>query len=296
MGCVITSEPTSNRSTARNCGLSSRRGLFLKTMTSRGWPTSWSTWVSTAPKNFPHEDLVKFLQSTGMRFGADVNARTGFDETTYMLTIPTDKPELVEKSFQVLEDWAHNITFDPEEVEKERGVIMEEWRLRRGAGARINDKLFPLLLEGSRYADRLPIGKTEVIQNFKHERLKQFYTDWYRPDLMAVVAVGDFDKAAIEGMIKARFGPIPAAPKTARERKAYDIPDHPGALFAILADKEMTTTSVEIDNLLPASEEGTVKAYRESLVNRLFSDHDVRPVFRNRSKAGSAVRRRIGVP
>ena len=222
-------------------------------------------------KNFPHEDLVKFLQSTGMRFGADVNAGTGFDETTYMLTIPTDKPDIVEKSFQVLEDWAHNVTFDPEEVEKERGVIMEEWRLRRGAGARMNDKLFPLLLEGSRYADRLPIGKTEVIQNFKPDRLKQFYTDWYRPDLMAVVAVGDFDKAAIEGMIKAHFAPIPAAPKTARERKVYDIPDHSGALFAILADKEMTTTSVEIDNLLPASEQGTVKAYRQDLVNRLFS-------------------------
>ena len=222
-------------------------------------------------KNFPHEDLVKFLQSTGMRFGADVNASTGFDETTYILTIPTDKPEIVEKSFQVLEDWAHNVTFDPDEVEKERGVIMEEWRLRRGAGARVNDKLYPLLLEGSRYADRLPIGKTEVIQNFKHDRLKQFYTDWYRPDLMAVVAVGDFDKAAIEGMIKAHFAPIPAAPKTARERKVYDIPDHKGALFAILSDKEMTTTSVEMDNLLPARERETVGAYRQTLVNRLFS-------------------------
>ena len=222
-------------------------------------------------KNFPHEDLVKFLQSTGMRFGADVNASTGFDETTYMLTIPTDKSELIEKSFQVLEDWAHNITFDPGEVDKERGVIMEEWRLRRGAGARVNDKLFPLLLEGSRYADRIPIGKTDVIQNFKHDRLKQFYTDWYRPDLMAVVAVGDFDKTAIEGMIKAHFAPIPEAPKTAKERKVYDIPDHPGALFAILADKEMTTTSIEMDNLLPASEQGTVRAYRQTLVNRLFS-------------------------
>ena len=222
-------------------------------------------------KNFPHEDLVKFLQSTGMRFGADVNAGTGFDETTYMLTIPTDKPDIVEQSFQVLEDWAHNVTFDPAEVDKERGVIMEEWRLGRGVGARINDKLFPLLLAGSRYGDRLPIGKTEVIQNFKHDRLKQFYADWYRPDLMAVVAVGDFDKSAIEGKIKAHFAPIPAAPRTARERKAYDIPDHSGALFAILADKEMTTTSVEIDNLLPAREQGTVNAYRQSLVNRLFS-------------------------
>src|SRR5436190_732127 len=222
-------------------------------------------------KNFPHEDLVKFLQSTGMRFGADVNAGTSFDETTYMLTIPTDKPEIVEKSIQVLEDWAHNMSFDPAEVDKERGVIMEEWRLRRGAGARVNDKLYPLLLAGSRYADRIPIGKTEVIQNFKQDRLKQFYADWYRPDLMAVVAVGDFDKTAIEGKIKSHFAPIPAAPKTAKERKVFDIPDHKGALFALISDKELTTTSIEMDHLLPASEQGNVRAYRQSLVNRLFS-------------------------
>src|SRR5678816_1169358 len=123
-------------------------------------------------KNFPGEDVVKFLQSLGMRFGADVNAATGFDETTYRLTVPTDKPEVLDKSFLVLEDWAHNVTFETAEVEKERGVILEEWRLRRGAGARITDKLLPLLLEGSRYGDRLPIGKTEVIQNFKIDRLK----------------------------------------------------------------------------------------------------------------------------
>ena len=222
-------------------------------------------------KNFPGEEVVKFLQSTGMRFGADVNASTSFDETIYMLTVPTDKPDILEKSFLVLEDWAHNVTFDPAEVEKERAVIMEEWRLRRGAGARTSDKLFPLLLEGSRYADRIPIGKTDVIQNFKVERLKQFYTDWYRPDLMAVVAVGDFDKAAIETAIKAHFGSIPAAPRTARERKVYDIPDHDGALFAILADKETTTTSVEMDNLLPRSPQETVGAYRQHIVDDLFS-------------------------
>src|SRR5262245_24607724 len=122
-------------------------------------------------KNFPGEEVVKFLQATGMRFGADVNASTSFDETIYTLTVPTDKPDIMEKSFLVLEDWAHNIAFDPAEVEKERGVVMEEWRLRRGAGARTTDKLFPLLLEGSRYADRIPIGKTDVIQNFKVERL-----------------------------------------------------------------------------------------------------------------------------
>ena len=221
-------------------------------------------------KNFPGEEVVKFLQSIGMRFGADVNAATGFDETTYRLTVPTDRLEILDKGFLVLEDWAHNLTFEPAEVEKERGVILEEWRLRRGADARTTDKLFPLLLEGSRYADRIPIGKTEVIQNFKIERLKQFYTDWYRPDLMAVVAVGDFDKVAVEGMIKAHFGSIPAA-QSPKERKVYDIPDHDGALFAILTDKEETSTSVSLDTLLPASEQATVRSYRQHIVDGLFS-------------------------
>jgi zinc protease len=221
-------------------------------------------------KNFPGEEVVKFLQSTGMRFGADVNASTGFDETTYMLTVPTDKPEILEKSFLVLEDWAHNVTFDNAEVEKERGVILEEWRLRRGAGARMTDKLFPLLLEGSRYADRLPIGKTDIIQNAKTERLKQYYADWYRPNLMAVVVVGDIDKAAVEALIKKHFGPL-TNPANSRERKIFDIPDHDGAIFAILSDKEATSTGFEIGNLLPARGQSTVGDYRQHMVDALFS-------------------------
>src|SRR6266496_2345354 len=136
-------------------------------------------------QHFPKDDLVHFIESLGMRFGADLNAYTSFDETVYMLQVPTDKPEVMDKALLVLEDWAHNVSFDTAEIEKERGVVMEEWRLRRGAGARIQDKLFPVLLKGSRYADRIPIGKTEIIQNFKPETLKRFYKDWYRPDLMA---------------------------------------------------------------------------------------------------------------
>ena len=136
-------------------------------------------------KNFPKSDIVTFMESIGMRFGPSVNAFTSFDETVYMLQIPTDKPEVIDRSLLILEDWAHNVTFDPVEIDKERGVIMEEWRLRRGAQARMQDEQFPVLLKGSRYAERMPIGKTDVIQTFKHERLKQFYADWYRPDLMA---------------------------------------------------------------------------------------------------------------
>jgi zinc protease len=221
-------------------------------------------------QHFPKNEIIKFIESLGMRFGADLNAYTSFDETVYMLQVPTDKPEVMDKALLVLEDWAHNVSFDTQEIEKERGVVMEEWRLRRGAGARTTDRLFPILLKGSRYADRIPIGKPEIIQNFKPETLKKFYKDWYRPDLMAVVAVGDFDKAAVEALIKAHFGSIPAA-TSPRPRPTYDVPDHDGSVYAITTDKEMTTTSVSIENVLPARKQGNFGAYRQDIVDSVFS-------------------------
>jgi zinc protease len=221
-------------------------------------------------QHFPKQDLVQFIESLGMRFGADLNAYTSFDETVYMLTVPTDKPEAIDRALLILEDWAHNVSFDAAEIEKERGVVMEEWRLGRGAGSRMRDKTFPIMFKGSRYADRLPIGKPEIIQGGKAERLKKFYTDWYRPDLMAVVAVGDFDKAAIEKLVTAHFASIPAATNP-RPRPTYDIPDHPGTVYAIATDKEATNTTVEVDNILPARPEGLIGAYRQKTVDRLFS-------------------------
>ncbi|HEU4388392.1 MAG TPA: insulinase family protein [Blastocatellia bacterium] len=221
-------------------------------------------------QHFPKDDLIQFIESLGMRFGADLNAGTSFDETVYMLQVPTDKPEVIDRALLILEDWAHNVTFDPAEIDKERGVVMEEWRSSRGAGARIGDRLLPLLLKGSRYAERIPIGKPEIIQGAKPERLKKFYTDWYRPDLMAVVAVGDFDKAAVEKMITSHFASIPMA-KSPRPRPEIDIPDRPEPVYAVVTDKETTRTTVEIDTLLPALPEGTVGVYRQKTVNRLFS-------------------------
>ena len=135
-----------------------------------------------------------------MRFGSDLNAFTSFDETIYVLQIPMDSAAILDNAFLILEDWAHNVTFDPKAIDKERGIIVEEWRLGQGAAARMRDKQIPILLAGSRYAERLPDGKKEVIETFAHDTLKRFYRTWYRPNLMAVVAVGDFDKARIEGL------------------------------------------------------------------------------------------------
>jgi len=221
-------------------------------------------------KHFPKQETVKFLESIGMRFGPSVNAFTSFDETVYMLQVPTDKPDVLDKAFLILEDWAHNVSFDDTEIDKERGVITEEWRLRRGAGARMQDKQFPILFKGSKYAERLPIGDMEVVQSFKHERLRKFYEDWYRPELMAVVAVGDFDKAAIEALVKQHFETIPKSPAT-KLRPAFNVPEQPATLYAIATDKEASGTSVSVYSKMPARDQTTIGAYREQMVERLFA-------------------------
>src|SRR5690606_5413897 len=138
-------------------------------------------------------------------FGADLNAYTSFDETVYILPIPTENKENVEKGFQILEDWASTVAFDDEEVDKERGVVLEESRIGKGANDRMSKITYPKIFAGSRYAERLPIGKEEILKTFKYDALKRFYRDWYRPDLMAVVVVGDIDPAEAESYIRKHF-------------------------------------------------------------------------------------------
>ena len=221
-------------------------------------------------KRFAKDEIVKFMESIGMRFGPSLNAFTSFDETVYMLQVPTDKPEVLSKAFMILEDWAHYLSFDPKEIDKERGVIVEEWRLGRGADARMQDTQLPVLLKGSRYAERLPIGKKEIIESFKHDALKRFYSDWYRPDLMAVIAVGDFDKSAVESLIREGFASLPPV-SAPRLRPTYGVPDHPETLYTIATDKEATMTTVAVYNKLPLHDPATVGAYRQEIVQQLYT-------------------------
>ena len=221
-------------------------------------------------KHFKKQELIDYLESIGMRFGPDINAYTSFDETVYMIEVPTDSSEMIKKGFQILEDWAHNLSFDSVEVDKERGVVIEEWRLGRGANARIRDKQFPVLLKDSRYAKRLPIGKKDILENFKHNTLIGFYKDWYRPDLMAVVAVGDFNKEWIEKLIKQHFSNI-KNPQNERERKTYSVPDNDSTLFSIVTDPEATSTQISLYYKLPVPPQATVKDYRQSLVEQLYN-------------------------
>ena len=196
-------------------------------------------------KHFEKNDLIKYLQSIGVKFGPDLNAYTSFDETVYMLTIPSDSAELVDKGFLVMEDWAFNQTLDPEEIDKERGVVIEEWRLGQGPWQRMLDKMLPVVFKDSRYAERLPIGKKEVIENFDHAVLKAFYTDWYRPDLMALVVVGDIDADLAEKKIKEHFS-TQQNPADAKERLEYPVPDHEGTLVNIATDPEAPVTLVRL--------------------------------------------------
>jgi zinc protease len=219
--------------------------------------------------HFAKNDLVKYLQSIGVRFGADLNAYTSFDETVYILPVPTDTARIVEQAFTILEDWAHGQTFDSTEVMSERGVVREEWRGRRGASDRMLRQWLPVAFKGSRYAERLPIGTEESIMAVTPSKLRAFYRDWYRPDLMAVIAVGDFDPAQIEAQIKQHFSGIPRR-ADAPSRKLYDVPANKTPLVAIANDKEATSSSVNLLFKLPASTTRTVGDYRRDLIEQLY--------------------------
>jgi len=220
-------------------------------------------------RRFPKQAIVDMLEKSGVQFGADLNAYTSFDETVYTLAVPTDKAGLLDQAVSVLRDWADGVTFDPVEVDKERGVVLEEWRLGRGAAKRIFDKQAPVLFHGSRYADRITIGKPEIIKGASRDTLARFYKDWYRPELMAVVAVGDFDAAAVEAKIKSEFASLKKS-EHPRARSFYPVPPHQAELVSIETDPEATSTAVSIATKMPKRPLVTTRDYRRSLAERLY--------------------------
>ena len=189
-------------------------------------------------KSFPKNEIINFLEKEGIRLGPDINAYTSFDETVYMLQIPTDSVELIDKAFKILEEWASAVSFDKDEIDRERGVVIEEWRLGRGAFQRVMNKHYPVLFHDSRYAKRLPIGEKDILEHCSYETLRSFYRDWYRPDLMAVVAVGDFDKKMIQSMITKHFKKLTNR-KPERPRTIYTIPDNDQTTVSVATDKEL---------------------------------------------------------
>lgn len=223
-------------------------------------------------KNFEKNDLVAYLQSIGVKFGADLNAYTSFDETVYILPIPSDDPEKLEKGFQILEDWAHNTTLSEEGIDGERGVVLEELRLRLGAQDRMQKVTLPKIMYGSKYAERLPIGTKENLENFTYKDVRDYYNTWYRPDLMAVIAVGDLDVATLEKKIKTHFSNI-TGPKNPQPRETYELPNHEETLIAIASDKEAPFSRVQVmykdKHLAPVSK--SLLDFRDGLIRNLFS-------------------------
>jgi zinc protease len=220
-------------------------------------------------RRFEKHQIVDYLERVGMRFGPDINAYTSFDETVYMLQLPTDSAGVVDTGLQILRDWADGITLDAEEIEKERGVVIEEWRRSRGAGARISDRQFPFLFAGSRYAERLPIGDLETLRTFAPQTLRRFYARWYRPELMAVVAVGEFDPRQMEQRIRQEFGGIPAAPRTERPQTAVPFPD--STRYMVTVDPEVPRAEVSINWMMPAHPDTTPEDLRRAIVDGMFS-------------------------
>lgn len=220
-------------------------------------------------KRFPKAEIINYLEKIGMGFGADLNASTDFDETIYKLTVPTDNKEFIGKGLDILRDWAGDVSYDAAEIEKERGVVMEEWRLGRGAGMRVFDKQAKVLLKGSRYAERLPIGEPEILKTAPREAFVRYYKDWYRPDLMAVIAVGDVDPATIEKEIQARFGDL-KNPAKIRPRTVAGVPKAEGTRVSIVTDKELPTSFITVNNVFADRPLSTVKDFRRYLAEQLY--------------------------
>ena len=228
-------------------------------------------------ERFAKQEIVDYLESIGSSFGSHLNARTGSDDTLYFLDIPTGDPEITETTFQILSDWAYAVSFDPEEVELERGVVLEEWRLGQGFYSRIKDGLLALLLGSSLYTQRSPIGLPEIIETAPAAELRNYYERWYRPDLMAVVAVGHFDVEVIEAKIKQHFAPPPegeagqerAVLEAATDRPTLEVPGHDEPWIEVFTDAESPGTQVILIRKLAPETGQDLAAFRRFVIERL---------------------------
>lgn len=218
---------------------------------------------------FANSTLVDFIERAGGSFGADKNAFTAFDQTVYMLNVPTGDSGFIFQGLDILEDWASAVEFAPEAVERERGVVLEELRLGRAAGQRVFDQQWPAMLKGSRYAERRPVGEKEVLERVEASVLESFYRKWYRPDTLAVMAVGDFDVEQVRSEIEKRFGGL-QAPPGAPPRTSFPVPLLKGTRALVIADPEVAATRVSLAVKGPLAPHRTQGDHRAQLVSELF--------------------------
>lgn len=225
-------------------------------------------------KHFPGKGIINYLESIGVRFGYEINAYTSLDETVYNLSsVPTTREGIIDTALLVLHDWSNFITLAGDEIDSERGVILEEWRTGQGAGRRMWKKTNAIKYAGSQYAKRDVIGDTAVIKHFDHQALRDFYHKWYRPDLQAIIVVGDIDVDQIESKIKTLFSDIPRMPN-AGERPVYELPDNDKPIIAVVTDPEARYTTIQLDykkDLLPETVKTSMGGYGFYIANSLIS-------------------------
>ena len=254
-----------------------KAGSILEEEQQRGLAHFVEHMAFNGTERFAKQEIIDYLESIGSSLGADLNAGTGYDSTVYWLEIPTDDPEIVETAFQILSDWAYAISFSPDEVELERGVVVEEWRLYQGFSSRFQTNLFPLLFGSSRYTERGPIGLPEIIETAPVEQLRAYYERWYRPDLMAVVAVGDFDTELMEAKVLQHFAPPPdgeasqerAAVADPTDRPSFDIPDNDAPLVDVFTDPEAPGTQLTLVRKVAPETGQDVAAFRRGATEQL---------------------------
>jgi len=221
-------------------------------------------------EGFPSNSVVDHLRSKGVVFGADLNAYTSFDETVYMIPMPLDDPNNIDLGLKILRGWAAGLLYDNKEIDEERGVIIEEYRLGLGADDRMRKEYWPILMKDSRYAERMPIGKLDILQTFDYQVIKDFYKDWYRPDLQAVIVVGDINVAEVEAKIKTMFGNIPAK-QNPKKKETYGIAPNKEPLVAVCTDKEATGNQVELIRKHKHAPMKTIGDFRQQLCIDLYN-------------------------
>src|ERR1035437_1850536 len=250
--------------------LANKVGSVLETDDQQGLAHFMEHMSFNGTKHFPKNEMVSYLQKAGVRFGSDLNAYTSFDETVYQLPIPTDDPVILKNGFQIMRDWAQNATLDSLEIEKERGVVLEEKRLGKNAQQRLQYKYLPVILNQSHYSNRLPLGTEEVLKNFTASTIRSFYTDWYRRDLQALIVVGDIDVNVTEKTIKEMFSDL-KSPAKPRKRTEYTIPLLQKNQFFAATDKEFPVTVVQVLIKHPESKLITTAGYRQSILRALYN-------------------------
>lgn len=245
-------------------------GSVLETESQRGLAHFVEHMAFNGTEAFGETELVAYLERLGMQFGPDVNAYTSFDETVYKLEIPLGSGDALETGFNVMAQWAHALTLDPEAIDRERGVIVEEWRRGRSASQRILREHVPVLFAGSRYAERLPIGEMDVVRNAPPAEFEAFYRRWYRPDNMAFIAVGDLPTEELRRLTEKYLAPI-TRPDGPLDRPYPFVPDQPGTRVSIAGDPEAQRSTVSLYTLAPPSPLETRGDYRALLVRSLFA-------------------------